>query len=96
MLSGGPGTKERISVLGSNRARSGEPLGLRREMGTFLISHCGTFAEPNTRRETGMSPFRSVAEPVLSLRICIDVSDLDTGIRFYERALGLTVTRRLE
>lgn len=42
-----------------------------------------------------MSPFRSVADAVLSLRICIDVNDLDTGIRFYERALGLAVTRRL-
>lgn len=33
---------------------------------------------------------------MLALRICLDVNDLDTGIRFYERALGLTVTRRLK
>ena len=31
----------------------------------------------------------------LQLRVCIDVDDLDKGIAFYTRALGLTVGRRL-
>ena len=31
----------------------------------------------------------------LLLRVCIDVDDLDKGIAFYTRALGLTVGRRL-
>ncbi len=31
---------------------------------------------------------------MLSLRICIDVDDLDRGIAFYTGALGLTVGRR--
>ena len=31
----------------------------------------------------------------LQLRICIDVDDLDEGIAFYTRVLGLTVGRRL-
>ncbi|HUO82125.1 MAG TPA: VOC family protein [Gammaproteobacteria bacterium] len=30
-----------------------------------------------------------------SLRVCLDVSDLDAGIQFYERALGLKLARRL-
>jgi catechol 2,3-dioxygenase-like lactoylglutathione lyase family enzyme len=29
-----------------------------------------------------------------SLRICLDVSDLDAGIAFYEQALGLRLARR--
>ncbi|TMB08784.1 MAG: VOC family protein [Deltaproteobacteria bacterium] len=31
----------------------------------------------------------------MQLRVCIDVDDLDKGIAFYTRALGLTVGRRL-
>jgi predicted enzyme related to lactoylglutathione lyase len=31
---------------------------------------------------------------VTGLRVCIDVDDLERGIRFYTRALGLTVGRR--
>ena len=32
---------------------------------------------------------------MVSLRVCIDVDDLDRGIEFYGRALGLTVARRV-
>jgi catechol 2,3-dioxygenase-like lactoylglutathione lyase family enzyme len=32
---------------------------------------------------------------MFELRVCIDVPDLDEGIAFYTRALGLTVGRRL-
>jgi catechol 2,3-dioxygenase-like lactoylglutathione lyase family enzyme len=34
-------------------------------------------------------------DPVIQLRICIDVPDLDAGISFYCSALGLTAGRRL-
>jgi len=33
--------------------------------------------------------------PALSLRICIDVPELDAAIAFYEAAVGLRVARRL-
>lgn len=32
---------------------------------------------------------------MIQLRVCVDVDDLDRGIAFYQRAIGLTLGRRL-
>src|SRR5437868_1475450 len=68
----------------------------RRRSGSLPMASLPAADRSAARYARAMTPVLDEGSPSFGLRVCVDVPELEAGIRFYRAAFGLRTGRRLE